>query len=195
MYPKAIKALIEDFAKLPGIGDKTAERLVLQIINKNDEYLQDFAKHLSQLKENVKTCETCGLLVDLEGCFVCSNQERQKDVIMILADTKDAYALEKTQSFDGVYHILGGLINFARGIDHNDLNIESLLSRLQAVKEVVIATNATVEGEITAAFLKNILTPYPIIVSRLAYGIPVGLDLKYADLQTLALAVKNRQKF
>lgn len=196
MYPDVIKELILNFAKLPGIGEKSAERLVLHLAtSENNEYLLNFANNLINLKDKIKLCRICGMLSSDETCSICQAEHRDQTTMMILADAKDVFSLEKMGTYHGLYHILGGLINFSKGIDADELNIDSIFKRLEHIKEVIIATNGTVEGELTAQYLKALLNDNKIIVSRLGYGIPVGVDLKYADEQTLNKAIENRQKY
>lgn len=197
MYPKQLEKLILELSKLPGIGEKTAERLAMHIATKFSlEETKSLGEVLINLPESLKFCKTCGLLTDEEICKICSNPLRNQELLMIVAKSEEVYQLEKTNSYHGIYHILGGLIDFSRGITETDLNFETLTPRLKDIKEVIIATNSTVEGEITAEYLKIILKDYPAIsITRLAYGIPAGSDLKYADTLTLQKAIENRRKF
>ena len=196
MYPKVIKELIEDFQKLPGIGEKTAERLALHLINNfSKEDANNFASHIINSKDKLSNCKVCGLITDINPCKICENNLRNEKLLMIVSESRDVYLLERTGVFKGKYHVLGGLIDFSRGINERDLNIESLIPRLKDISEVVIATNSTVEGELTAQYLKHLMQDYDIKVTRLAYGIPAGSDLKYADSQTLSQAIINRRDF
>ncbi len=196
MYPKVIKDLIEDFQKLPGIGEKTAERLALYLINNfSMEDAKNFADHIINSKDKLSNCEVCGLITDINPCKICENKLRNEKILMIVSESRDVYLLERTGVFKGKYHVLGGLIDFSRGINERDLNIQTLIPRLNGATEVVIATNSTVEGELTAQYLKHLMQDYDIKVTRLAYGIPAGSDLKYADSQTLSQAIINRRDF
>ena len=196
MYPKVIKELIEDFQKLPGIGEKTAERLALYLINNfSMEDAKNFADHIINSKDKLSNCQVCGLITDINPCKICENKLRNEKLLMIVSESRDVYLLERTGVYKGKYHVLGGLIDFSRGINERDLNIQSLIPRLNGVTEVVIATNSTVEGELTAQYLKHLMQDYDIKVTRLAYGIPAGSDLKYADSQTLSQAIINRRDF
>ncbi len=195
MYPKILKKVIEDFEKLPGIGEKTAERLALHLVTQSKtEDLIDFSDHLKNLKTEIKFCRTCHMITDQEICDICSNDQREQNQIMVVADAKDVFVMEKMRTYHGVYHVLGGLIDFSRGITDQDLNIDTLSERIKDKKEMIIATNGTVEGEMTAKFLKSLYEGH-ILITRLAYGLPVGADLKYADELTLSKAVENRQKY
>lgn len=195
MYPKGIIDLIKDLKKLPGIGEKTAERLALELINWDGEDLNTFGNHLKSLKDEIKYCETCGLITDNKECYICSSLNRNNDTIMVVSDSKDVFSFEKTSSFNGKYHVLGGLINLSKGISPEDLNIKTLYQRLDKVKEVIIATSATVEGELTAQYLSQTITNPNITTTRLGYGLPVGADLKYADQLTLIKAIENRKNY
>jgi recombination protein RecR len=196
MYPKILKKLIEDLEKLPGIGEKTAERLALYLATTTeDEDILSFSAHLAQLKSEIKTCRVCHMITDQDICEICSNPLRDHDQLMVVSDAKDVFALEKMKSYTGVYHVLGGLIDFSRGITDKDLNIESLENRVKDMKEMIIATNGTVEGEMTAKYLKSLFESPNLNITRLAYGLPVGADLKYADELTLAKAVENRKPY
>ena len=174
---------------------KTAERLALHLItNFSREETLNFATHIKEIKDKLSYCTTCGLLTELNPCHICSNSLRDENFNGSI-ESRDVYLLEQTRSFRGRYHVLGGLIDFSRGITEKDLNIESIKVRLDTIGEVVIATNSTVEGEMTAQYLKAILQDRNIKVTRLAYGIPAGSDLKYADQETLSQAVINRRDF
>lgn len=196
MYPNILKKLIEDLQKLPGIGEKTAERLALHIaISMQEEDVLAFSVNLSQLKNEIKTCSICHMITDQDVCSICSNPLRDQDVIMVVSDAKDVFALEKMRSYHGVYHVLGGLIDFSRGITDKDLTIDLLEGRIEHAKELIIATSGTVEGEMTAKYLKSLFEQEELSITRLAYGLPVGTDLKYADELTLSKAVENRKPY
>lgn len=196
MYPDILKKIIEDLQKLPGIGEKSAERLALHMaISMEKEDILKFSSHLAVLKDEIKSCQICNMITDQHICSICSNQLRDKDTIMIVSDAKDVFALEKMKSYLGVYHVLGGLIDFSRGITDKELNIDSLEARIKDAKELIIATNGTVEGEMTAKYIKSLFGDLNISITRLAYGLPVGADLKYADELTLSKAVENRKPY
>jgi recombination protein RecR len=196
MYPKILRQIIEDLEKLPGIGEKTAERLALHLATTTEESdILSFSTHLAHLKSEIKHCNICHMITDQEICEICSNPLRDHDQLMVVSDAKDVFALEKMRSYSGVYHVLGGLIDFSRGITDRDLNIESLEQRIKHMKEMIIATNGTVEGEMTAKYLKSLFESPNLNMTRLAYGLPVGADLKYADELTLAKAVENRKPY
>lgn len=196
MYPKILRQIIEDLEKLPGIGEKTAERLALHLATTTeDEDILSFSSHLASLKSEIKSCKVCHMITDHDMCEICSNPLRDHDQIMVVSDAKDVFALEKMKSYTGVYHVLGGLIDFSRGITDKELNIETLEHRIKDIKEMIIATNGTVEGEMTAKYLKSLFLSPDLNITRLAYGLPVGADLKYADELTLAKAVENRKPY
>lgn len=196
MYPSILKKIIEDFQKLPGIGEKTAERLALHLVTQfEDDDILKFSGHLKVLKTEIRHCPVCHMLTDKETCDICSNVERDHQTLMVVADAKDVFVMERMKTYHGIYHVLGGLIDFSRGITDKDLNIDTLAKRVKHVREMIIATNGTVEGELTAKYLKTLFDQESMVVTRLAYGLPVGADLKYADELTLSKAVENRQKF
>jgi len=196
MYPKILTKIIEDFQKLPGIGEKTAERLALHLVTQiSDEDILDFSEHLKVLKSSIKYCKSCHMITDHEICEICANPARDHDQVMVVADAKDVFIMEKMKTYHGVYHVLGGLIDFSRGVTDKDLNIDTLEKKTPSIKEMIIATNGTVEGEMTAKYLKSLFDQEKLMITRLAYGLPVGADLKYADELTLNKAVENRQKY
>ncbi len=196
MYPKSLTRIIEDFQKLPGIGEKTAERLALHLATQfSNEDIDDFSSHLSELKNAIHACPTCGMLTDEKTCHICQDESRDKTTIMVVADPKDVFVMEKMATYGGRYHVLGGLIDFSRGVTDKELNIESLEKRLEGVKELILATNGTVEGEMTAKFIKAFFADKQLLITRLASGLPVGSDLRYADDLTLSKAVENRMKY
>jgi len=196
MYPTILKKIIEDFERLPGIGEKTAERLALHLITQMDnEDIVSFSDHLRRLKEEIKYCSICHMLTDREICEICSDQTRDHETLMVVADAKDVFIMEKMKTYHGVYHVLGGLVDFSRGVTDKDLNIDTLDKRMKSIKEMIIATNGTVEGEMTAKYLKTLFNDQQVSITRLASGLPVGAELKYADELTLSKAVENRQKY
>jgi recombination protein RecR len=196
MYPSILKKIIEDFQKLPGIGEKTAERLALHLISQmeSDDILA-FSDHMRRIKDEIKTCPICHMITDQDICDICQNKERDHETLMVVADPKDVFVMERMKTYHGMYHVLGGLIDFSRGKTDQDLSIDALSVRLKNFKEMIIATSGTVEGEMTAKYLKQLFDQSELKVTRLAYGLPVGADLKYADELTLSKAVENRQKY
>lgn len=196
MYPKDLDRLIQILEKLPTIGNKTAERLVLFIVEKfNEKDIFNLVDVLQNIKK-IKKCQICSILSDNDICDICSNTRRDSSKIMVVSDIRDVYQIENSKIYDGKYHILNGLINFNKGIDVDMLNIDSLYKRLDTCMEIILGTPNTVEGELTAQYLKKTInTMSDIKITRLAYGLPSGGDLKYADYYTLQKALENRNKF
>jgi recombination protein RecR len=192
---EALQRLAEQFARLPGIGRKSAMRLAFSILELSDEEAQGFANTIIEAKEKVHLCPVCQSLTDKELCAVCSDISRDKSTIMVLEDTKAVQSLEKVREYRGLYHVLHGVISPMNGVTPDKLKIKELLARLadEEVKEIIIATNPTVEGEATAMYLSKLLKPFDIKITRLAYGIPVGSDLEYADEVTLYRAIEGRR--
>ena len=192
---EALQKLSEQFARLPGIGRKSAMRLAFSILELSDEEAQNFANTIIEAKEKVHLCPVCQSLTDKEVCSVCNDLSRDKSTIMVLEDTKAVLSMEKVREYRGLYHVLHGVISPMNGITPDKLKIKELLSRIadEQVKEIIIATNPTVEGEATAMYLSRLLKPFEIKITRLAYGIPVGSDLEYADEVTLYRALEGRR--
>ena len=188
--------LINQFSRLPGIGKKTAQRLAYSILEQPPERAKQFAEALINAREKLHFCATCQSLTDLDICQICSDERRDKSVICVVEDPRDVMAFERTREFGGVYHVLHGVISPLDNIGPDKLRIKELMSRLSdgAVKEIIMATNPTVEGEATASYISRLVKPMGIKVTRLAYGIPVGGDLEYADEYTLARALEGRNE-
>lgn len=195
-FAPAVENLIDEFAKLPGIGRKSAQRLAFHVLNLPKEQAQGFADAIIQAKETVHTCPRCQNLTDQELCPICSNPARDASTICVVADPKDVIAFEKTREFQGLYHVLHGTISPLNHIGPDDIRIRELLHRVaeEDVKEVIIATNPDTEGEATAMYIARLLRAFSIRVSRLAYGIPVGGHLEYIDEVTLMRALEGRQE-
>ncbi len=191
-----LSKLIEQFERLPGIGSKTAQRLAYFVLNMPKEQAQEFSNSITDAHNKIKYCEVCCNFSEGELCPVCKSHSRDKSVICVVETPRDAIALENTHEYDGVYHVLHGAISPLNGIGPDQLYIKQLLTRLNndTVKEIIMATNPTVEGEATAMYLSRLLKPMGIKVTRLAYGIPVGGDLEYADEVTLARALEGRNE-
>ena len=195
MYPKSLLKLIEILQSLPGVGEKTAERFALYITLKmSKESLTGFSSILIDVPRDIKKCKECYMITDHEICSICQDSERE-NILMVVSDAKDVISLEKMKNYKGYYHVLDGLINFSLGVSEEDINVEGLKRRLSKYNEMIIATNSTVEGELTAQYLKKVFEKLPIKITRLAYGLPAGTDFRYADSQTLLNAVLNRKKF
>ena len=192
-YSSQISRLIEEFSKLPGIGPKSAQRLAFHIINRPIEEVKSLSDAIIEAKEHVRYCKQCYTLTDSELCPICSNPERDASTIMVVENTRDLAAYEKTGKYDGVYHVLHGAISPMLGIGPNDIKLKELIQRLQGdVREVIIATNSSLEGETTAMYISKLIKPTGIKVSRIASGVPVGGDLEYIDQVTLLRALEGR---
>lgn len=192
-YSSQITRLIEEFASLPGIGAKSAQRLAFHVINMPEERVKQFAATLVEAKANVRYCRECCTLTDREICPICAKEDRDHTTIMVVENARDLAAYEKTEKYNGVYHVLHGAISPMLGIGPSDLRIRELLVRLQGdVNEVIIATNSSLEGEATAMYLSKLIKPTGIRVTRIASGVPVGGDLEYIDEVTLLRALDGR---
>ncbi|MBE6728928.1 MAG: recombination protein RecR [Ruminococcaceae bacterium] len=192
----SLNELIKQFEKLPGIGKKTAQRLAFHILAQPPERAENFAKALVDAREKIHFCSCCQALTDTDLCSVCSDAQRDGSVICVVESPKDVLAFEKTREYNGKYHVLHGALSPLDGIGPEQLKIKELLARLSdnTVKEVIMATNLTVEGEATSSYLSRMVKPLGLKVTRLAYGIPVGGDLEYADEKTLTRALEGRNE-
>jgi len=188
--------LINQFERLPGIGKKTAQRLAFSILEQPPERAEKFAEALVNARKKIHFCSCCQALTDQEICAICSDGKRDKSVICVVEDPKDVMAFERTREYNGLYHVLHGAISPLDGVGPDQLRIKELMARLSndEVKEVIMATNPTVEGEATASYISRLVKPMGILVTRLAYGVPVGGDLEYADEFTLARALEGRNE-
>ena len=193
---KSIAKLIDSFQHLPGIGHKTAEKMAYQVLEMKSENIEYFADALKEVKSKIHHCPICGAYTEDEICEVCSSETRDKTKIMVVSYAKDVIAFERIGVFDGVYHVLNGVLSSINGITINDLNIASLFERIkdQKVTEVIVATNPNTEGETTALYLAHILSNSGVKVTRIAYGLPLGGHLEYADPLTLTKALEGRNK-
>ena len=195
MYPGKFEDLIEAFRHLPGVGIKTAERYAFTALEWDDETLDAFIHALDALHGGIRKCSVCGNLSDDDKCMICRDDTRNPNVICVVQSPKDVIAMEKTKEYNGVYHVLNGVINTAKGVMPQDLNIKSLLDRVNDdTEEVILATNPTVEGETTALYLAKLLETKNINVTRIAHGLPMGGHLDYADELTLIKAFEGRKK-
>lgn len=193
LYSGHINKLIDELAGLPGIGAKSAQRLAFHLINMPQDKVNRLAKTIVEAKENVRYCKECFTLTDREICPVCANQKRDHSVIMVVENTRDLAAYEKTGKYEGVYHVLHGAISPMLGIGPGDIRLKELIGRLQGdVTEVIIATNSSLEGETTAMYISKLIKPTGIKVTRIASGVPVGGDLEYIDEVTLLRALEGR---
>ncbi len=190
-----IAKLIEEFSKLPGVGRKTAQRLAFHVLDMKNEEVIEFAKAVVNAKKYTKYCSVCGNLTDNDPCSVCTDVSRDKSVICVVEDSRDIMAMERTREFKGLYHVLHGSISPMEGIGPEDINIKELMKRLDNnVKEVILATNPTIEGEATAIYISRLVKPMGIKVTRIAHGIPIGGDIEYTDEVTLLKALEGRRE-
>lgn len=187
--------LIEQFERMPGIGHKTAQRLAFYVLNLTKQQAEEFSATILSAHEKIKQCTCCCNLAEDELCPICKSESRDKSVICVVEDPRDVFAFERTHEFEGTYHVLHGVISPMNGVGPEDITIKELLARMAdgVVQEVIMATNPTVEGEATAMYISRLLKPMGITVSRLAYGVPVGADLEYADEVTLTKALEGRR--
>ncbi len=193
LYSEQVNRLVEQLGRLPGIGNKSAQRLAYHIINMPEDQVKSLAGSILSAKENVRYCQECFTLTDREICPICSSKTRDKSTIMVVETPRDLAAYEKTGKYDGVYHVLHGAISPKLGIGQDDIKLKELIVRLRGdVKELIIATNSGVEGEITAMYISKLVKPTGIKVTRIASGIPVGGDLEYIDEVTLLRALDGR---
>lgn len=195
-YGGKMMALIEELSRLPGIGTKSAQRLAFHIIGLPEEKVVKLAKTIVDAKRNIHYCEKCFALTDSTLCPICRDEKRTKNQVMVVEDSRDMVAYEKTKEYKGLYHILNGAISPMMGIGPSDINIKELLERIQNedIQEVIIATNPNIEGEATAMYISKLLKPLGIKITRIAHGVPVGGDLEYVDEITLSRALQGRRE-
>ncbi|MGN1444445.1 MAG: recombination mediator RecR [Acutalibacteraceae bacterium] len=190
-----LSKLVEQFERMPGIGHKSAQRLAFYVLNMTKQEAENFSKIILEAHEKIKRCSVCCNLAEDEKCPICKSDSRDKSIICVVEDPRDVIAFERTHEYNGTYHVLHGVISPMNGIGPEDITIKELLARIgdDEVKEVIMATNPTVEGEATAMYISRLLKPMGITVSRLAYGVPVGAELEYADEVTLTKALEGRR--
>ncbi len=195
-FPVALQELTDQFARLPGIGGKTAQRLAFYVLGLPQDEAQSFADAIMEAKHTVHTCPVCQNLTDRELCPICDDDTRDQGVICVVAEAKDVIAMERSREFSGVYHVLHGVISPLNHVTQDDIRIRELLQRVASgnVREVIMATNPDTEGEATAMYISRLLRPMEVKVTRLAYGVPVGSQLEYADEVTLSRALEGRQE-
>lgn len=195
IYAKPLDRLIDELSRLPGIGPKTAQRLAFHILKLPKTRVESLADALCDAKGNIVYCSVCGNFTDKNPCEICTSPYRDKNTIMVVEDPKDIVAMEKTRDYKGLYHVLHGAISPLEGIGPDDIKIKELLSRITPkVKEIILATNPNVEGEATSMYIAKLIKPLGVKVSRIAYGVPIGGDLEYADEVTLTKALQGRQE-
>ena len=193
---KSLENLIENLYKLPGVGKKSAERMAYSLLEFSDEDLKSIAKAIAELKDNIHFCPICGMITDIDGCYICDDKNRDESTLMVVSFPKDVMSIEKSDSYHGQYHVLNGELSLAKGMTLDRLNIDSLLKRLDDghFEEVILATNPTVDGETTSMYLAKLLQKYNVKVTRLAYGLQIGGNLDYVDPLTLSKALEGRHK-
>lgn len=196
VYTGPISRLIEEFSKLPGVGRKTAQRLAFHVINMNTNDVESLSKAIIDAKREIKYCSVCCNITDTDPCSMCSNKNRDSSVICVVEDPRDVAAMERTREFKGKYHVLNGVISPMDGIGPDMIKIKELIVRLgsEDVKEIIMATNPTIEGEATAMYIARLVKPMGIKVTRIAHGLPVGGDLEYADEVTITKALEGRRE-
>lgn len=196
IYPKSIAMLIEQFQKFPSVGPKSAQRMAFHLLKMPKSEVEKFAQNIIEAKENTFACDICFNMSSTNPCEICQSTSRDKSTICVISETKDLIAVEKTNEYKGIYHVLQGLISPIDGIGAEDIRIKELLHRLAEndVKEVILALNPSVEGEATSLYLKKLIKPFEIKITRIAFGLPVGADLEYADEITLARAIEGRRE-
>ena len=196
MYPESIKNLVESFKYLPGIGEKTAERLAFSILELEDEQISMFSESIKDVKERVHKCKDCNTLTDDELCFVCNDPTRDNKILCVVEDTKSVFLFEKLGMFHGKYHVLDGLISPLDGVNPEDIGLSKLLDRIKKEKfeEIIFAFKPSIEGETTSLYIKKILEGMNITITRLASGVPIGADMEYVDSLTLERALNDRKE-
>ncbi len=196
IYPPSLEKLINYYKKLPGIGEKNAERLALATLNFKDEDVDGFSDTLKVLKKNIRKCSICGHLSEGDICSICSDEKRNKNLICVIEDYKSVFSFEKVGNYNGVYHVLNGLISPAENIGPENINLSSLIKRVDNLKdpELILALKSTVEGETTTLYIKKIFEKKKVMISRLSYGIPMGAEIDYLDIITLDKALEDRKK-
>ncbi len=194
LYPKTFNNLIECYKKLPGIGEKNAERLAFATLELDDEIIDVFSSSIKEIKEKTRHCKICDNLSEEELCGICLDQTRNHKVICVVENTKNLVLFEKTGAYSGVYHVLGGLISPLDGINPEDINLDSLFNRIEKedIEEVILALKPSVEGETTALYIQKKLAKKNIKITKIAYGVPMGTDMEYIDAMTLEIALSNR---
>jgi len=195
-YPIIIKNIINCFKKFPGIGEKTAERLALATLDMNDEFLNLLSTSLRDIKHKIIKCNVCNNLSEEELCQICKSEKRDKKTICVVEDSKTVVRFEKIGTYNGLYHVLEGLISPLDGINPDDINIKSLINRISKdeINEVIIAVKPSIEGETTSSYISKLLEKSPVKVSKIAHGIPIGIDMEYIDNLTLEMALEDRKK-
>lgn len=195
-YPDSLATLIHHFKMLPGIGEKSAERMAFSLLNLDGQVLDSFAQSIRSVKERIRRCKVCNNISDEEICDICKDSTRKKEIICVVSDPKNVYLFEKNAIFNGQYHVLDGLISLTNGVGPQDIKLDLLLDRVarENIEEIIIAVKPTVEGEATALYIAKKLENTNTVVSRIAHGVPMGADIDYIDSMTLETAIYNRNK-
>ena len=195
MYPDSLKSLIESFKTLPGIGEKTAERLAFSVLELEEEQIEMFSSSILEVSEKIHKCPVCNTLTDLEKCYICTDSTRDDDILCVVEDSKSVFLFEKLGMFHGKYHVLDGVISPLEGVNPEDIGLSKLLDRIEKekFKEIIFAFKPSIEGETTALYIKKVLDGMNIKITRLASGVPIGADMEYVDSLTLERALKDRK--
>lgn len=193
-YPNSISDLIECLKKFPGIGEKTAERLALSVLDMDDDIVSLFSTSIVNVKQNVKRCKKCNGLSEEDYCSICKDKNRDKNIICVVEEPRNIILFEKTGAYNGLYHVLDGLISPLDGVNPEDINISSLLDRIEKekIKEIILAVKPSIEGGTTSLYIKKLLEGYDVVVSKIAHGVPIGVDMEYIDTLTLEMALEDR---
>lgn len=196
IYPELLEKTMAYFKKLPGVGEKSAERMALSLIDLSKEEVDEFSTVIKDAKQKLGQCKNCGNLTDKETCDICSDVNRDKNIICVIEDYKSVFSFEKVGNYKGVYHVLNGLISPMEGINPEDINISSLVNRVSALSnpELIIALKPSIEGETTTLYIKKIFEKKNVLITRLSYGIPMGAEIDYIDVITLDRALEDRKK-
>ena len=197
MYPSCLKNLIDCLKCLPGIGEKSAERLAFSIMNFDKEKITVFSNALLEVRDSIKRCKICDNITDKEYCSICSDERRRKDIVFVVEKPKDVVLFEKINVYNGVYHVLNGLISPLDGVNPEDINIKKLIDRIKEgnIKEVILALKPSIEGETTMQYIKKILEPLDVKITKIATGIPIGTDIEYIDAMTLEMSLEERKEY
>lgn len=195
MFPESLKNLIESLKMFPGIGEKTAERMAFSVLDFENEMVEVFSESLLRVKEKIHKCSCCNTLTENGTCFVCTDKSRDNSVLCVVEDTKNVFYIERLGAYNGMYHVLDGLISPLDGINPEDIGIDKLLERISSGKfsEIILAFKPSIEGETTSLYIKKLLSDLNVVISRLASGVPIGADMEYVDSLTLERAIKDRK--
>lgn len=195
-YPKSLRNLIECFKKLPSVGEKSAERMALSVMNMKEEQVNLFSQSLIDVKKKIKRCSICNNFTEEDICEICSDGGRNNEIICVVESPKNIVLFERIGSFSGKYHVLNGLISPLEGITPDDINIKTLVSRVkeEKIKEIIIAVKPSIEGETTALYISKLFENYPVLITKIAHGVPLGTDMEYIDTLTLEMALEDRKQ-